>query len=217
MDDTLQRTFALLDLAAVFVFAATGALAAARRKHDIVTFGFFAAITGVGGGTLRDLLIDAPVFWIDRPSYLVVCLGAGTAVWVFGDRRFRARLLLWLDALGMAAYAVVGAAKASAFGVPPLPAIVMGVLTATCGGIIRDVVAEEPSVLLRREIYITAALLGAAVFVGLQLVGVAALPAGLAGFAAALALRACAIIFNWSLPGFPGKDEESRLDGRDRD
>jgi uncharacterized membrane protein YeiH len=207
MDDTLQRTFPLLDFAAVFVFAATGALAAARRKHDIVTFGFFAAITGVGGGTLRDLLIDAPVFWIERPSYLVVCLAAGVAVWVFGAGKFRLRLLLWLDAFGMAAYSVVGAAKAWALGAPPLPAIVMGVLTATCGGVIRDVVAEEPSVLLRREIYVTAALLGASVFVVLQLLGVTALAAGLAGFTAALTLRICAILFNWSLPAFPGRDE----------
>ena len=207
MDDTLQHTLLLLDYAAVAVFGASGALAAARRKHDIVTFGFFAAITGVGGGTLRDLLIDAPVFWIARPSYLVVCLAAGVSVWVFGAGSFRMRLLLWLDALGMAAYSVVGAAKAWALGAPPLTAVVMGVLTATCGGIIRDVVAEEPSVLLRREIYITAALLGASVFVGLQLVGVGALAAGLSGFAAALALRACAMLFNWSLPAFPGRDE----------
>ncbi|HEY9218243.1 MAG TPA: TRIC cation channel family protein, partial [Phenylobacterium sp.] len=108
--DRLQGAMALLDYAAVFVFGATGALAAARRKHDIVTFGFFAAITGVGGGTLRDLILDAPVFWVAQPAYLVVCLVAGAAVWVLGDRRFRAPLLLWLDALGMAAYSVVGAA-----------------------------------------------------------------------------------------------------------
>lgn len=207
MDDTLLRAFPILDYAAVFVFAATGALAAAHRRHDIVTFGFFAAITGVGGGTLRDLLIGAPVFWIEQPGYLVACLAAGISIWAFGFGRFRMRLLLWLDAMGMAAYSVVGAAKAGAFDVSPLPAIVMGVLTATCGGIIRDVVAEEPSVLLRREIYITAALLGATVFVGLRLMGVEALPAGLAGFSAALALRACAIQFKWSLPAFRGKVE----------
>jgi uncharacterized membrane protein YeiH len=200
--ERLQTAYAILDYAAVFVFAATGALAAARRRHDLVTFGFFAAITGVGGGTLRDLLLGAPVFWVAQPAYLAVCLAAGLAVWVLGDRGFRAPLLLWLDALGMAAYSVVGAAKAGAFEASPLPAIVMGVLTATCGGIIRDVVAHEPSVLLRREIYVTAALLGASVFVVLQLFAVPALAAGLAGFAAALALRACAILFGWSLPGF---------------
>ena len=196
-----------LDYAAVFVFAATGALAAAEKRHDLVTFGFFAAITGVGGGTLRDLLIDAPMFWVQRPDYMVACLAAGLAVWVLGPERFRERLLIWLDALGLSAYAVVGAAKALAMGVGPLPAIVMGVLTATVGGVIRDVIAQHPSVLLRREIYVTAALAGATVFVGLEQLGLARLPAGIAGFAAALALRGCAIAFRLSLPSFTPRRE----------
>src|SRR5581483_7659086 len=97
--DGVSGLLTLLDYAAVAVFGATGALAAARRKHDIVTFGFFAAVTGVGGGTLRDLMIGAPVFWVGKPSYVVVCLAAALAVWVLGPRRFRGRLLTWLDAL----------------------------------------------------------------------------------------------------------------------
>jgi uncharacterized membrane protein YeiH len=105
----LAATLSVLDYAAVAVFAATGALAAARKQHDIITFGFFAAVTGVGGGTLRDLLIDAPVFWVNRPAYLVVCIAAAVGVWLFGWGRRGERLLLWLDASGMAAYAVVGA------------------------------------------------------------------------------------------------------------
>lgn len=205
--DAFQTALAWLDYAAVAVFAASGALAAARRKHDIVTFGFFAAVTGVGGGTLRDLLIGAPVVWVLQPAYLAICLAAAAAVWVFGAGRFRLRLLIWLDALGMAAYAVAGAAKAGALGVAPLPAIVMGVLTATFGGIIRDVLAEEPSVLLRREVYVTAALIGASAYVALGLLGVGPFAAGIAGFGAALAVRAGAIVFGWSLPGFPGRAE----------
>src|ERR1700760_4618736 len=110
--DRLTSTLAVLDYAAVAVFGATGALAAARRKHDLDTFGFFAAITGVGGGTLRDLLIGAPVFWVGRPAYVVVCLAAALAVWIVGPRRFRGHTLIWLDAVGMAAYAIVGALKA---------------------------------------------------------------------------------------------------------
>jgi uncharacterized membrane protein YeiH len=203
--DRLAATLTVLDYAAVAVFGASGALAAARRKHDIVTFGFFAAVTGVGGGTLRDLLIGAPVFWVHRPAYLAATLVAALAVWMFGWGRRGERILTWLDAIGMAAYAVVGALKALSLGVPPVSAVVMGVLTACFGGIIRDVLAEEPSVLLRRELYVTAALAGAAAFVGLRMLGLEIVPAGLAAFALAFLVRAGAIVFRWTLPGFPGR------------
>lgn len=208
--DALQTAFYWLDYAAVAVFAATGALAAAQRKHDIITFGFFAAITGVGGGTLRDLLIGAPVFWVQRPGYIMVSLLTAVIIWSLGRRGWRFRALLWLDALGLAAYAVVGTAKALNLGVHPFSAMIMGVLTTTFGGIIRDVLAGEPNLLIRREIYVTAALLGAAVFVVLKLLSVAFWPAALAAFAAAFALRACAIVFNLALPGFPGPSETER-------
>jgi uncharacterized membrane protein YeiH len=194
-----------LDYAAVAVFGATGALAAARRKHDIVTFAFFAAVTGVGGGTLRDLMIDAPVFWVHRPAYLIAAILAAVGIWFLGWGRGRERLLLWLDALGMAAYAIVGALKALSLGAPPTSAVVMGVLTASFGGVLRDVLAHEPSVLLRRELYITPALVGAGVFVLLASLGIALLAAGIAGFAAAFLLRAGAIVLGWRLPGFPGR------------
>src|SRR5690348_3779619 len=102
--DPLGTTLTFLDYAAVAVFGASGALAAARRKHDIVTFGVFAVVTGVGGGTLRDLLIGAPVFWVGHPQSVAVCLGAAAAIWVFGWGRRGERLLTWLDALGTAGY-----------------------------------------------------------------------------------------------------------------
>lgn len=203
--DPLATTLMVLDYAAVAVFGATGALAAARRKHDIITFGFFAAVTGVGGGTLRDLLIGAPVFWVAKPQYVVVCVAAAAAIWVFGWGRRGERMLNWLDALGMAAYCVVGALKSLSFGAPPLSAVVMGVLTAAFGGIIRDVLAEEPSILLKRELYITPALLGAGAFVGLDAMGVAATVAGVVGFLTAFAVRAGAMLFGWRMPGFPGR------------
>lgn len=205
----LAGVLAALDYAAVAVFAASGALAAARRKHDIITFAFFAAVTGVGGGTLRDLLIEADVFWVHKPAFILVCLAAALAVWLFGWGQVRDRMLLWLDALGMAAYSVVGALKAAALGLPPTTCVVMGVLTATFGGIVRDVLAGEPSVLMRRELYITCALIGAGLFVLLASVGVGATPAALAGFAAAFGVRAGAMIFKWRLPGFPGRTPPS--------
>lgn len=191
-----------LDLFGIAVFAASGALAAARARQTIVTFAFFAAVTGTGGGTARDLLIGAPVFWIVDNRALGVCLVMAALVWVTPVRIWRPRALDWFDAIGLAAYAVYGAAKALAFGVPPLPAAGMGILTACLGGIIRDVLAGEPSILLRPELYVTAAALAAGLYVALTAAGVtgavAAVIAALAGFT----LRAAAIRGQLALPAY---------------
>ncbi|MDB5421693.1 MAG: trimeric intracellular cation channel family protein [Brevundimonas sp.] len=198
-----QKMLAALDFAGVAVFAATGALAAAQQKHDLVTFAFFAAITGVGGGTLRDLLIGQPVFWVQDWRYIGVCLIVSTAIWLLGRRDWRFRALLWLDAIGLAAYGVLGAAKAEAVGVAPLICIVMGALTACFGGIVRDLLAGQPSILLRREINVSAALLAATAYVTLRAFDLPVWPAAITASALGFGLRACALQFGWSLPGFP--------------
>jgi uncharacterized membrane protein YeiH len=195
----------VLDYAGVTVFALTGALAAARDRHDIITFWFFAVVTGVGGGTLRDLLMGAPVFWIGDATYLGIGLAAALAVWFLAPYLERAKTLIWLDALGLAAYAVIGAAKAISLGVGPFIAVGMGVLTACFGGVIRDVLASQPSALLKREITVSAALLAAAGFVALTVAGVAPLWAGIAGALAGFGLRAGAIHYGWGLPAFGEK------------
>ena len=200
--DAIRPLLSWLDMAGVAVFAISGALQAARAKQTIVTFAFFAGVTGIGGGTLRDLLIDAPVFWIQSPAYLAVCFAAAVVVWFSNADRWPGAALLWFDAIGMAAYAVIGAAKAHGLGVPPLPAIVMGVLTASFGGIIRDVLAGVPSILLRPEIYVSAAALGAGTYVLLVSLGVGGVIAGLVGFAAGFALRGLAIWRGISLPAY---------------
>jgi len=202
--DAIRPLLSWLDMAGVAVFAVSGALAAARAKQTIVTFAFFAAVTGIGGGTLRDLLIGAPVFWVGRSDYLGVCLVAAAAVWVLRADRWRLASLLWFDAIGMAAYAVIGAAKADGYGVPPLPSIVMGVLSASFGGIVRDVLAGEPSILMRREIYISAAALGATTYVLLVQLGATAWVAGGLGVAMGFGLRALAIGRGLALPGYKG-------------
>lgn len=192
-----------LDYAGVAVFAATGALAASRKQLDIIGFFFLAGLTGMGGGTIRDLVLGVPVFWIANSAYLAVCVATAAVLYLAAPLvEFRYRLLLWLDAIGLAAYCAMGAAKGLAAGAPPLAAIVTGVMTATFGGILRDVVSGEPSVLLRREIYVTAALAGAATHVTLASGGVE--PALCAGIAVliALAVRGGALAFGWEMPGY---------------
>ena len=192
----------LLDYVGIAVFAISGALLAAEKKQTLVTFIFFAVVTGVGGGTLRDLLIGAPVFWVHTNSTLLICIAAGVAVWFLSRKTIADKALLWFDAIGLAAYATYGAAKALNFGVAPVPAFAMGVMTACVGGIIRDVLANEPSILMRPELYVTAAALASGLFVALTLFGappgLAALVAGLAGFS----LRGAASARGLSLPAY---------------
>jgi uncharacterized membrane protein YeiH len=192
----------LLDLFGIAVFAASGALAAARAGQTLVTFAFFALVTGVGGGTVRDLLIGAPVFWVHDWRVPAVCLATALAIWVLPRKLWPERAIDWFDAVGLAVYAVFGAAKALTLGVPPLPAVMMGVITACVGGIIRDVFAGVPSILLRPEIYVTAAALAAALFMGLMLAGVGVPVAAAVGASAGFVLRALAIARGWSIPSY---------------
>lgn len=197
----------LLDVAGIAVFALSGALAAARAKQTLVTFAFFALMTGVGGGTIRDLLIGAPVFWVRAEWVPLTCLGMALLVWLTPERWWSGAegkygALDWFDAVGLAAYAVFGTAKALSFGIGPVPAAMMGIITACAGGILRDVLAGQPSIILRPEIYVTAAALSAGLFVALLMFGLwwplAAVIAALAGFG----LRAMAITRGLALPGY---------------
>jgi len=192
----------LLDYFGIAVFAISGALVAAERRLDFVTFIFFAVVTGVGGGTLRDLLIGAPVFWVHTNGTLLICIAAALLVWLASRRRFAGKALLWFDAAGMAAYATYGSAKALGYGVAPVPAFAMGVLTACAGGIIRDVLASVPPVLMRREVYVTPAALSAGLFVALTLIRVELWPAAAVAIAAGFVLRGGAIERGWSLPQY---------------
>lgn len=203
-DNPLPAALVLLDYFGIAVFAVSGALLAAEKKQTLVTFIFFAVITGVGGGTLRDLLIDAPVFWVHANGTLLICIGAAVLVWLASRRRFAGRALLWFDAAGLALFATYGAAKALGYGVAPVPALGMGVLTACAGGIIRDVLAGEPSILMRPELYVTAAALSSGLFVAFSLLGFSGPLAALASVLAGFALRGVAIARGWSLPAYRG-------------
>ena len=200
LSQALGPALDFLDLAGVAVFALSGALLAAAKRQTLVTFIFFGVVTGAGGGTVRDLLIGAPVFWIRENEILLICIAAALLAWFMPRRLCPERALVWLDAAGLAAYASFGAAKGLAFGVAPIPAIGMGVLTACLGGILRDVLAGEPSTLLRPELYVTAAALSAALTVALLLAGVTGAFAGPAAALCGFALRGAAIRWRISLP-----------------
>ena len=192
----------MFDLLGTAVFALTGALLAARLRQTFVTMSFFALITGVGGGSVRDLLIGAPVFWVRDPWVAPVCLGTALLAWFTPRKWWEGMLLEWADAAGLAAYAVLGTAKALAYGLPPVPAVLMGVITGCVGGIIRDVLAGRPSILMRPELYVTAAALSASLC---ALGEVLNLPRELAFSGAALAgfaLRGWALHSGLALPAY---------------
>ncbi|KQY12702.1 trimeric intracellular cation channel family protein [Rhizobium sp. Root482] len=192
----------ILDYAGVAVFAATGALSASRKQLDIIGYLFLASVTGIGGGTLRDVILGAtPVFWVTNPIYLVVCAAVSFLVFFSAHlMESRYRYLLWLDAIGLSSYSVMGAAKGLAATGSPIVALVTGMLTATFGGILRDLLAGEPSVLRRPEIYVTAALAGAAVFTAADWLGAPLVVASTLGVATAFAVRGGALIYGWTLP-----------------
>lgn len=189
-----------LGIVGIFVFAASGALAAARLRQTLVTFAFFALVTGVGGGTVRDLLIGAPVFWVHDPVPAITCMIAALLVWFTPRRLWSDHALDWLDAIGLAAFAVFGAAKAMGFGIPPFVAAMMGVVTGCVGGIMRDLLAHEPSILLRPELYVTAAAVASGLFVLLRWWGVDVPVAGMTAALAGFLLRAIAIRRSLGLP-----------------
>lgn len=193
---------AWLDLGATAIFALSGALMAARLKQTMVTATFFAVVTGVGGGTIRDLMLDAPVFWLRDPWIAPVVLAAALLAWFTPRHWWERQLLEWLDAAGLALFSVLGTAKALSYGVAPVPAMMLGIISGCAGGIVRDVVAGVPSIIMRPELYVTAAALSAGLtglFAWFDMANYAAwsIAAG-AGFG----LRLAAITWNIKLPAY---------------
>jgi uncharacterized membrane protein YeiH len=202
-----QTLIRLLDLAGIGVFALSGALMAVRLRQTLVTACFFALVTGVGGGSVRDLLIGAPVFWVQDGAIAAVCIAIALTVWLTPERWWQGHLLEWADAVGLAAYAVFGTAKALAWGVPPVPALMMGVITGCVGGTIRDILAGVPSIIMRPELYVTAAALASGLYLVLLWLGLGTAVAAIAGAGAGFILRGAAIRWSLALPAYKGPRE----------
>ncbi|MCA3627722.1 MAG: trimeric intracellular cation channel family protein [Methylobacterium sp.] len=189
-------------------FAVSGALVASRKQMDVIAFVFFGTATAIGGGTMRDLVLDLPVFWVkDTTALIVAAIASALTFFVAHLPQSRLRLLLWLDALGMAVFCVVGAAAGLDHGA--VVAVTCGVITAVVGGFIRDMMGAEEAAIMRGEIYASAAFLGALIFVLLH--GVVARDiAVIAGTLAAFALRGAALAFGWRLAVYRAKRGRSR-------
>ena len=191
-----------LAMLATVVFAITGVLAAVPQRVDIFGATVLGVITAIGGGTLRDVTVDAPVFWIADNRYLWVALVAALGAFALHrllERRYR--LLLYLDALGIALFGVQAADKVLGLGHGPRVAVTMGLLTGIGGGLIRDLLAGRPTLILSRELYATPILLGVALYVVLHALAVTPPPVnGLVAIGVIVALRAAALRWGWHMP-----------------
>lgn len=201
--ENLFRLVHFFDIIAAIVFAVSGALVASRQRLDVMGFMWFAVITGVGGGTVRDLILNVPVFWVQNPVHVSACLVTAVVMhFVAPLVESRYRTLLWFDAFGLALVTVAGTVKASDVGAPALVAIAMGAVTGCVGGMIRDTLGHVPSVLLGHEIYVTASVLGGCSYVALNALGLGRLPAMIAAFLITFVVRSLAIKYGWSVPVF---------------
>ena len=193
-----------LDIFGIIVFALSGALMAGRYQLDPFGVVVLASVTAVGGGTIRDVILQTPVFWVEKPYYLYVILVTAllTIVLIRQPKRIPKRFLLIADALGLALFAVLGTQKALYLGAPVPVAIVLGTITGVAGGMIRDVLCNVIPMILRQEIYALAAMLGGSLFIFLHWLGWSDRQAIVASMSAALLLRLAAIYWHVSLPAF---------------
>ncbi|MBE1285896.1 MAG: trimeric intracellular cation channel family protein [Rhodobacteraceae bacterium] len=203
-----MTVLALLDYASVLVFALTGALVASRAQLDLVGFAFVACLTAVGGGTVRDLLLNRdPVFWIAQPAYIL--LASAAALLVFFTAHLvesRQRWVIWLDSFALAIAVSAGAGVAMQMDQPAVIVVLMGMSTGCMGGLMRDVVCNEvPLVLKQGELYVSCAMAGASVGVGLTMIGLPPLQALAACALSCWTLRAGSIAFGWHLPVYKSR------------
>ena len=195
-------------LAAVAVNALTGVLDAGRKQMDLVGVVMVGTATALGGGTVRDILLQRPVFWLSDQIYLIVAV-ATTLIMFFAVRGLRLpqRLFLIPDAIGLALFTVVGTQISLQAGAPWLAASLLGVITGVVGGVVRDVLCNEvPLIFVRGELYATAAWIGSLALIGLQSLGVSAIIAAWAGMATVLAVRLAAMAFKITLPTYSSRE-----------
>ncbi len=195
-----------IGIAAVAVNASSGVLEAGRRPFDLFGMVVVALAAALGGGSLRDVLLDRTVFWIADQTYLIAAILAGMATFALVRLvKLPSKLFLLPDAIGLALFTVSGTQAALSVGAPWLVASLMGVVTGVFGGILRDMLCNEVPLVFTGELYATASWAGALLLVGLMTMGVTAGWAAIAGGSLVLVIRLCAIVFSWKLPIFTAR------------
>ena len=196
--------FYILDLFGVAVFAVSGALSAGRKDMDFLGVIIIAAVTAVGGGTLRDILLNRhPIFWISDTTYLIVIIFSAVFTLCFMRMRKKpGRALLIADAMGLALFTISGTNTAGGMGLPPIIAVLMGTMTGVAGGVIRDILSAEIPLILHRDIYATAAITGSSFYLAIKATGIPSPWAFGIGMAVVFAMRLAAVYWGWQLPVF---------------
>lgn len=201
----MEQVLLWLDVIGITVFAMTGCLVAARKHLDIISFILLGTVTGMGGGTLRDMILNRDVFWVQQPKYLMICAATSIVMFFIASHieRYR-RWILWGDAVGIAVFTVTGTSIAHGMGAHWSVCILMGTVTCIVGGILRDLLAGEPSLVMRKEIYATACVAGSIVF----LLGQQYAPgiAVILSMATTFGIRAAALAWRLQLPGYGWKN-----------
>ncbi|AMW16898.1 trimeric intracellular cation channel family protein [Glaesserella parasuis] len=192
------------DLIGTIVFAISGAIAARQHKMDIFGMFVLAFVTGVGGGTLRDVMISStPVFWMKQPIYVLMISVAVVIVAILKnqiDRDYWKKGLLIFDAIGLGVFTVIGVQKGLDFGLHPLICVALGGVTGCFGGLIRDILRNEVPVILQKEVYVTASLVGGIIFILFRDAGFESNWIDVATVTTVIAIRMLTIKFNMHLP-----------------
>lgn len=208
LDTSLNDIIFWLDTLGVIAFAISGALEASRRQMDLVGFILIATVTGLGGGTIRDLLLGiTPVSWILNPTAFIICCCVAVSIFFTAhivESRFKA--LVWCDAIGLAVCCIIGTEKALAHGATGIVAILMGVISATFGGLVRDTLCNEVPLILRKEIYATAAAAGSGMYVLLATLDTPRNIMVIFAFLTAFTIRAIALRYHLSLPSYKSRE-----------
>jgi uncharacterized membrane protein YeiH len=203
MTENIHQIGGWVTMLAIGLFAITGVLAGLRKDADVFSLLIFGLVTALGGGTIRDIILNIPVFWVNDTTYILVAAGAALlAFFVYRVFTRAYRVLLYLDALGVALFTISAINKVLDLGHPPLIALVMGIITGIGGGLVRDVLTDRPTLLMTKDLYATPILVGSTLYLALLLLMPDFTLSWLVAMIAIFSFRAAAIYWNLTMPGW---------------